>query len=121
MKPIPAEVEGIVALIERLVDADVALFGLSNFSAEFWPPFRKDKPVFNHLSDILISGEENLTKPDAAIYHLALDRFGVAAEQCLFVDDRAENIAAGEARGIKGHLFVDAQRLEAELTKVGLV
>jgi len=117
----PGEVEGIADLIERLADAGVPLFGLSNFSAEFWPAFRKDKPVFDFFEDILISGEEKLTKPNPAIYHLALDRFDVVADQCLFIDDRAENVAAGEALGIKGHLFVDASGLERELLDLGLL
>lgn len=111
----PGEMDGVVALIERLHKADVPLFGISNFSAEFWPNFRAGKPVFDHFSDIIISGEEKLVKPDAAIYQLALDRFNVTADQCLFIDDRLENIEASEAMGIRGHHFQDAVMLERDL------
>ncbi|MEW4468828.1 HAD family phosphatase [Parasphingorhabdus sp. JC815] len=117
----PGEIDGVPALIERLHDANIALFAISNFSAEFWPNFRVDKPVFDYFSDIVISGEEKLAKPDPAIYRLALERFDVAAGQCLFIDDRLDNIEAGEKLGIKGHHFQDAQALERELVALGLL
>ena len=117
----PGEVEGVSSLITRLRAAEVPLFGLSNFSAEFWPAFRKDKPVFDNFNDILISGEEKLVKPDPAIYRLALSRFEITADQCLFIDDRLENIEAGEALGIAGHHFQDAEILERELDLLNLL
>ncbi|QTD57824.1 HAD family phosphatase [Parasphingorhabdus cellanae] len=117
----PGEVAGVAELIQQLHGADIPLFGISNFSAEFWPHFRKGKPVFDHFQDIVISGEENLVKPDAAIYELALNRFGVSAKQCLFVDDRLDNIEGAEALGIKGHHFQDAALLEAELKALSLL
>lgn len=117
----PGEVAGVAELIQQLHGADIPLFGISNFSAEFWPHFREGKPVFDHFQDIVISGEENLVKPDAAIYQLALDRFGVAAGQCLFIDDRRDNIEGAEALGIKGHQFQDAEMLEAELKALSLL
>ncbi len=117
----PGEVDGVPALIERLHDANVSLFAISNFSAEFWPHFRKGKPVFDYFSDIVISGEEKLAKPDPEIYQLALRRFDLAAGQCLFVDDRLDNIEAGEKLGIRGHHFADAAALERELEALGLI
>ncbi|HEY9090062.1 HAD family phosphatase [Parasphingorhabdus sp.] len=116
----PGEVDGVPALIERLNDANVRLFAISNFSAEFWPHFRAGKPIFDYFSDIIISGEEKLAKPDPAIYRLALRRFDVTAGQCLFVDDRPDNIEASEKLGIKGHVFKDAVTLERELEALGL-
>ncbi len=117
---IPGEVDGIAQIITRLSEAGVALFGLSNFSAEFWPPFRDGKPIFDHFKDILISGEEKLVKPDPAIYELALQRFDREPRQCLFVDDRLENIEGGRQLGIAGHHFKDAESLERDLQARGL-
>ena len=55
-----------------------------------------------------------------AIYDLALQRFSRRADQCLFIDDRPENIEAGEAVGIAGHHFTSATSLENELKDLGL-
>jgi 2-haloacid dehalogenase len=117
----PGEVDGVVDIVVRLKQAQVPLFAISNFSAEFWPPFRQDKPVFDMFEDILISGDVQMVKPDLAIYQLALRQFNIAAHQCLFIDDRLDNIQAGEKLGIAGHHFEDASRLEAHLQALDLL
>jgi 2-haloacid dehalogenase len=83
----------------------VPLFVISNFGDEFWENFRPHQPVFDLFDDVLISGKERLAKPDPAIYQLALERFGLAAERALFIDDVAANIAGAESVGIVGHIF----------------
>ncbi|WP_156254543.1 HAD family hydrolase [Sandarakinorhabdus oryzae] len=115
--PIP----GMLALVEQLAQRGVPLFGITNFSAEFWAPFRATAPVFDHFTDIIVSGAERLVKPDPAIYALALCRFGLAPGEAIFVDDRADNVAAGEANGFVGHLFTGHEPLAAELARLGLL
>ena len=45
----------------------------------------------------LCSAQAGICKPDARIYRLACERLGVRPDQCLFMDDSAENtFAAGE-------------------------
>ncbi len=121
VESIPGPVAGSHELIERLAARQVPIFGITNFGAEFWQAFLPTAPIFNLVQDVVVSGEEKILKPDPAIYQLALERFDVAAGQCLFVDDRHENIAAGEALGIKGHHFQDAAGLEKELNMLGLL
>ncbi len=118
---IPGPVHGSLELVERLAAQNVAIFGITNFGSEFWQGFRPTAPIFDLFSDIIVSGDEKLLKPDAAIYQLALNRFNVAAPQCLFIDDRLENIEASEALGIKGHHFQDAMSLEQELKALELL
>ncbi len=60
-------------------------------------------------------------KPDPAIYALALDRFGLAPDEGLFVDDRADNVAAAERGGFVGHIFRDAPTLRSALKGYGLL
>ena len=69
----------------------VPLFAITNFSADFWPPFlAKERAFFARFRDIVVSGEVKLLKPDPAIYCLALDRFRLRPAEALFVDDRAD-------------------------------
>ena len=77
--------------------------------------------MFDHFRDIVVSGTERLTKPDPAIYALALDRFGLTPGEGLFIDDRLENVAAGEVAGFPGHHFTGAAPLRAELQRLGLL
>ena len=118
---IPGPVDGMLDLVQAIADRGVPLFAISNFGAESWAQFRPSAPIFEIFSDIVISGEEKLIKPNAAIFELALKRFGRRADQCLFIDDRLDNIEAGEAIGLPGHHFGDAAGLESELKALRLL
>lgn len=117
---IPGPVDDMLDLVGALANRGVPLFAISNFGAEAWAQFRPSASIFDLFSDIVISGEEKLIKPDAAIYELALKRFSRRADQCLFIDDRPENIEAGEAIGIAGHHFTNATSLENDLKALEL-
>lgn len=118
---IPGPVEGMLDLVRALADRGVPIFAISNFGAESWAQFRPSAPIFELFSDIVISGEERLIKPDPAIFRLALSRFDRRPDQCLFIDDRLDNIEAGEAAGLTGHHFSDAGRLAGELKGLRLL
>ncbi len=116
---ISGPVPGVHAIVDELHARGVPLYAITNFSADFWPPFvARERDFFARFEDIVVSGEVKLLKPDPAIYFLALRRFGLRPDEALFVDDRAINVEGARAVGMAAHLFVDAadlrQRLEAE-------
>ncbi|WP_439534521.1 HAD family hydrolase [Polymorphobacter sp.] len=121
LETISGPLPGMLEIVEALAARQVPLYAITNFSAEFWPGFRATAPIFDLFTDIIVSGTERLVKPDAAIYQLARRRFGLAAGEGLFIDDRAENISAGEAQGFPGHHFSGAARLRARLEGEGLL
>jgi len=113
-------VPGMIALTEELDAAGVPLFAITNFSGEFWPPFRtREAALFDRFRDIVVSGDERLVKPDPAIYRLALDRFGLNAHGAVFVDDNLANIDAAAKLGIHAIHFTNAQDLRTELRGLG--
>lgn len=115
-------VPGMPELVAKLDARGVPLFGITNFSADFWPPFRaREAAFFDRFRDIVVSGDEKLLKPDPAIYWLALDRFGLRPEEALFIDDRQINVDGAEAIGIRSHLFTGADGLRARLQAEGLL
>ncbi len=59
-------------------------------------------------------------KPAPEIYALALRRFGLGSGEGAFLDDRADNVAAAEAAGLVGHVFVGAVDARAWLRRLGL-
>ncbi|WP_425230918.1 HAD family hydrolase [Sphingomonas sp.] len=119
---IPGPVEGMPALVDELHAAGVPLYAITNFSHEFWPPFRtREAAMFDRFCDIVVSGDEKLVKPDAAIYRLALDRFGLEAEQAAFIDDNEANVAGAAAMGLHALHFVDAPTLRVQLMELGLL
>lgn len=118
---ITGPVDDMIALVEALDAAGVPLFAITNFSAEFWAPFRaKRADVFDRFQDIIVSGEERLTKPDPAIYKLARERFGLADGAALLIDDRLDNVTAANAQGFVGHHFTSYTALVPTLTALQL-
>ncbi len=116
--PIP----GMHALVAELDEAGVPLFAITNFSHEWWPPFReREAALFDRFRDVVVSGAEKLVKPDAAIYRLALDRFGLKPRQAVFIDDNAANIAGAAAVGMTALHFTGEPKLRGELRKLGLL
>jgi putative hydrolase of the HAD superfamily len=70
--------------------------------------------------DVLVwSFQLHMVKPDAAIYRHLLKELGTRAEETLFIDDRAVNIEAAEALGIKGLVFTTVEQLRADLIAQG--
>ena len=118
---IPGPVPGSHEIVEDLARRDVPLFAITNFGAEFWAMFRPTQPIFDHFRDIVVSGEERLVKPDAAIYQLALRRFGLAEGEAIFIDDSLPNVDAAQANGFHAHHFRDAPTLRTELEALGLL
>lgn len=114
-------IAGTVACIEALAAKSVPLYGLSNFSAEKFPEFEESHPFMRHFKGVVVSGAEGMVKPDPAIYRLTLDRYGLEAQKCLFIDDRLENVRAAEALGIAGYHFTGPEGLRDRLIKESLL
>ena len=116
--PIPDMLE----LVRELDARAVPLFAITNFSHEFFPPFRDHHAeIFDRFRDVVVSGDEKLVKPDPAIYTLALARFGLAPNEGIFIDDRLENVQGAAANRFVGHHFKDAAALRLELARIGLL
>jgi 2-haloacid dehalogenase len=118
---VPGPVPGSLEIVGELAAQGFPLYAITNFGAEFWAMFRPTQPVFDHFRDIVVSGTEKLVKPDAAIYRLALDRFGLEEGEGLFVDDVMANVEAARANGFHAHHFQDAATLRSELAERGLL
>jgi putative hydrolase of the HAD superfamily len=65
---------------------------------------------------IIISGQVGVQKPDPAIYHVTLERLGLAPQETIFVDDFARNIEAAQALGMETLHFRAGMDWQAELT-----
>ena len=112
------EIEGMASVIRRLKMAGYGVYGLTNWSAETFPMIRDTYPVFQEFDGIVVSGEEHLLKPDAAIYKCLLERYALQAEESLFVDDNADNVVGARNVGMKAIQFTSAEELERELKDV---
>jgi putative hydrolase of the HAD superfamily len=61
-----------------------------------------------------------LRKPDRKIYQVALDVLQREPEREVFIDDRAENVAAAASLGIHGVRYEGSEQLASELVRLGV-
>jgi 2-haloacid dehalogenase len=108
-------------LLDRVVAAGIPAYGLTNWSAETFEPRRAQWPHLRHFKYIAISGHLKMVKPEPEIYHHLLERIGLPAENCLFIDDSARNIEAAERIGIKALHFRNDGSALAQARALGLV
>ena len=69
-----------------------------------WRPMLPVDEIFHHVVDSAFVG---MRKPDRVIYELTLERIGLAARQCLFVDDVDVNCDAARELGMTTVWFRD--------------
>jgi 2-haloacid dehalogenase len=104
-------IPGTSELVTELAGSGRELYAISNFPGEMWPATLDAYPVLHCFKDIVLSSAVGVCKPDPRIFALALRRFGVAAEDCLFIDDVAANVAGAKAAGIAAVQFTSAAAL----------
>ncbi|PCH45508.1 MAG: 2-haloalkanoic acid dehalogenase [Hyphomicrobiales bacterium] len=116
---VPGALPDTVDLFRILKRNNVPLYAITNFETEMFERARARFDFLNHFIDVVVSATEKMVKPDTEIYQLLLDRNNLKASDCLFVDDKLENIEACEIVGMVGHHFVDANGLKTDLLKHG--
>lgn len=77
-------------------------------------------PEAMFFDEYVLSFEVGSMKPQPKVYRVVLERSGSRAEECVFIDDREENVEAARALGIKGILFSPQTDLESALKEIGL-
>lgn len=95
----------------------VRLALLTNNVREWEPRWRAMLPADpDDLFEVVVdSSRVGLRKPDTRIYELTLERLGLPAPACVFVDDLEPNIAAAGALGLRTVWFHDTEQAIAEL------
>lgn len=78
---------------------------ISNDSSR-WSRYIREKFDINQYFDVIsISGDLKIAKPDQRIFQLTLDKLGLEASDCLYVDDREGNLAAAAGLGMDTVMF----------------
>jgi 2-haloacid dehalogenase len=108
-----------IALVEALHSAGYPLFGLSNWSAEFFARTRLKFPVFERFQHIVLSGDVKLVKPDPAIFRHLFRALQCQPEEIVFLDDNRANVAAARALGIETIHWVGAADATPRLHALG--
>jgi 2-haloacid dehalogenase len=104
-------VPGSADLLNDLAANGRDLFAITNFNGEVWPLTQSMYPELSCFKDVIVSSVAKVIKPDPEIFALALRQFGVAAADCLFIDDVAANVDGARAAGLAAVQFTSAPAL----------
>ncbi|SEN86405.1 2-haloacid dehalogenase [Gemmobacter aquatilis] len=98
-------IEGSIALLRALRLRGVPVFALTNFGIDSFAYAQTQYDFLTEFDQAFVSGHMGVIKPDPRIYEMVEADCGVAPGRLLFTDDRADNIAAAQARGWQTHRF----------------
>lgn len=102
--------EEVWRLVRILKQQGYRIYLLSNYSEYLFKIHTKDAPFMEDLDGQVVSYEPHFIKPEREIYQYLMDKYHLKPEECLFFDDRLENVEASHAFGMDA-ICVTSQRL----------
>ncbi|OZG63154.1 hydrolase [Bifidobacterium lemurum] len=105
---------GMGELLRDLDASGIRMWGLTNFTTGYVEAARERFPELRLLTDVVVSSEEGMIKPDPRIFRRAVARFGVDPARTAFVDDKRRNADVATSEGLRGVLFADADQLRRD-------
>ncbi len=112
-------VEGTWEIVKKLKGKYILAI-LSDMNEE-WAKVRENKfKISEHFDYVVYSYKVGVQKPNIKIYNYLLNLMKIPAYECIFIDDKQENIDIARELGIKTILFENAVQLKQELADLGI-
>ena len=99
-----------VSLIHELKDEprkDLEVYAMSNVSKEDYAVLSTKMTDWSVFNRVFTSGRSGIRKPDLSFYRHVLEETKLAPEETVFIDDKTENVPAGESLSINSIVFDD--------------
>lgn len=103
------EMPGIADFVQALVKKKLQPVFFSNISWPHWHICSERLHFIPQMTGAVLSCDALSVKPQAKIYETLEKRYCQGGIPCLYLDDRADNIAAGLERGWNSHLFTQIE------------
>jgi putative hydrolase of the HAD superfamily len=104
-----------IELMRELKASGLKMAMLTNNVREWEPLWRSMMPVDEIFEAVVDSAFVGCRKPEGQVYRLTLERIGMPAEACLFIDDVQVNCEGAEKAGMKAVHFRDNEQAIAEI------
>lgn len=114
---VTSEVAGMREVLQYYKQKGMKLYGLSNWCSKVYKTMAQF-PVFKLLDGYVVSSEVHQIKPNPPIYQILFSKYGLKPEECVFADDRPENVHVGQRLGMRGIVFTDAQSYAQRLEQI---
>ena len=107
--------------IKCMKEQGLHVYILSNYGNQTFQKTKDNALDFLPLTDgAIFSYTVKLIKPDIKIYETLLEKYGLKAEECVFIDDRRENIEGAGKAGINGICFGSIEQVKEDLKKYNI-
>lgn len=113
-------IEGMEALIGELKSQGYAMHALSNYSL-WYQLIEESLSLSRFVRWTFVSCLTGVRKPDRNAYLGAAAMLQVEPSECLFIDDREENVQAAMAVGMDAVRMVDCHQVRHELVQRSVV
>lgn len=104
-----------IPLIKRLKSRGFNVYYLSNWFEKIYQDCPDAVEFLPYTDGGIFSWQEGVVKPDHEIYLRLLDKYGLKSQECIFIDDNLQNVAAAKELGFAGIVFKDFGEVEAAL------
>ncbi len=104
--------------IKELKAKGYHVFYLSNFAEKAYEDCGEALDFIPYTDGGILSYQDKVIKPDERIYQLLLSRFGLKADECVFLDDTPRNVEAAQKLGFYGICFRTREQAQEELDKL---
>ena len=94
------------------------IYILSNYSEYLFKKHTGHMAFRDIIDGGIVSYEVGAIKPEPEIYEKILDKYGLAASECLFFDDMEENVEAARSLGIESYLVTSEEDLLNKLDQL---
>ena len=94
------------------------VYYLSNYSKKAYTECNDTLEFTKYADGGILSFREGVIKPDPEIYNRLVERYNLIGEECVFIDDSAENVKTAVSLGWKGIVFESREQVEDELAKL---
>lgn len=113
------QIDDTVAILKELKAAGQhRLLALTNWSRETFPVALEHFEFLHDFEGILVSGQENLAKPDPAIFRLMINRYELNPVRTIYIDDNLRNVKAAAAIGFEAIHFTSPLQLSADINNL---
>ena len=104
--------------VAALKEKGYKIYLLSNYSEELFHVHTKGAKFLNVLDGGVVSYQVHALKPDREIYEILLKKYSLKAEECLFFDDRMDNVEGAKKAGIHAIQVTSREMLNETLDKM---
>jgi 2-haloacid dehalogenase len=114
-------IAGAVDILREVRDRGLAVYALTNWSAETFPRARGMFPFLDWFQGIVVSGDERVKKPDPEIWRRLIARHGIEPSRTVYIDDMPRNAEVAAELGFHAIRFEDPAQLRRGLEELGVL